>query len=57
MLIHNIFLILFNSCRFLDEKEKNLEEAKNHIQVLKRDLAGKDAEVGFSHHDYLYLLD
>ncbi|KAG4962819.1 hypothetical protein JHK82_039503 [Glycine max] len=31
--------------RFLDEKEKSLNEALNHIQVLKRELAGKDAEI------------
>ncbi|XP_058730761.1 kinesin-like protein KIN-12D [Vicia villosa] len=31
--------------RFLDGKEKSLEEAQNHIQVLKSDIAGKDAEV------------
>ncbi|XP_027191010.1 kinesin-like protein KIN-12D isoform X2 [Cicer arietinum] len=31
--------------RLLDEKEKSLEEAENHIHVLKSDLAGKDAEV------------
>jgi hypothetical protein len=29
----------------LDEKEKSLEEAQNHIQILKSDIAGKDAEV------------
>jgi len=34
----------------LDEKEKSLNEALNHIQVLKRELAGKDAEVGFLKH-------
>ncbi|KAE9607258.1 putative plus-end-directed kinesin ATPase transcription factor bZIP family [Lupinus albus] len=31
--------------RFMDEKEKNLEETLNHIQVLKRVVAGKDAEI------------
>ncbi|QCD83147.1 kinesin family member 15 [Vigna unguiculata] len=31
--------------RFLDEKEKGLNEAQNHIQVLKRELAGKDTEI------------
>ncbi|KAL5127457.1 Kinesin-like protein KIN-12D [Glycine soja] len=31
--------------RFLDEKEKSLNEALNHIQVLKREIAGKDAEI------------
>ncbi|KAK7252061.1 hypothetical protein RIF29_35766 [Crotalaria pallida] len=31
--------------RFLDEKEKSLEEALNHIHVLKRDVAGKDTEI------------
>ncbi|KAK7319825.1 hypothetical protein RJT34_04553 [Clitoria ternatea] len=31
--------------RFLDEKEKSLNEALDHIQVLKRDLAGKDTEI------------
>ncbi|KAL5054076.1 hypothetical protein RYX36_034758 [Vicia faba] len=31
--------------RFLDGKEKSLEEAQNHIQFLKSDIAGKDAEV------------
>jgi len=30
----------------LDEKEKGLNEALNNIQVLKRELAGKDTEVG-----------
>jgi hypothetical protein len=29
----------------LDEKEKSLEEAQNHIRILKSDIAGKDAEV------------
>ena len=41
----------FHSYRFLDEKEKSLEEALNQINVLKRDLAGKDAEVGFIDRD------
>ncbi|XP_014508802.1 kinesin-like protein KIN-12D [Vigna radiata var. radiata] len=31
--------------RFLDEKEKGLNEALNHIQFLKRELAGKDVEI------------
>ncbi|KAK4258730.1 hypothetical protein QN277_005145 [Acacia crassicarpa] len=31
--------------RLLDEKNKSLEEALDHIQVLKRDLMGKDAEI------------
>ncbi|XP_015944937.1 kinesin-like protein KIN-12D isoform X1 [Arachis duranensis] len=31
--------------RFLDEKEKSLEEALNQILVLKRDLAGKNEEI------------
>ncbi|KAL9327432.1 hypothetical protein ACSQ67_008077 [Phaseolus vulgaris] len=31
--------------RFLEEKEKGLNEALNHIQVLKRELAGKDTEI------------
>ncbi|XP_054777208.1 kinesin-like protein KIN-12D isoform X2 [Prosopis cineraria] len=31
--------------RLLDEKNKSLEEALAHIQVLKRDLAGKDSEI------------
>ncbi|KAI9123783.1 hypothetical protein K1719_005083 [Acacia pycnantha] len=31
--------------RLLDEKTKSLEEALDHIQVLKRDLMGKDAEI------------
>ncbi|CAJ1939382.1 unnamed protein product, partial [Sphenostylis stenocarpa] len=31
--------------RFLDEKEKGLNEAVNHIQVLKRELTGKDTEI------------
>ncbi|XP_019437476.1 PREDICTED: kinesin-like protein KIN-12D isoform X1 [Lupinus angustifolius] len=31
--------------RFVNEKEKNLEETLNHIQVLKRVVAGKDAEI------------
>ncbi|XP_027348323.1 kinesin-like protein KIN-12D [Abrus precatorius] len=31
--------------RFLNDKEKSLNEALNHVQVLKRDLAGKDTEI------------
>ncbi|TKY59130.1 Phragmoplast orienting kinesin 2 [Spatholobus suberectus] len=31
--------------RFLDEKENSLNEALNHIKVLKRELAGKDTEI------------
>ncbi|CAL0331344.1 unnamed protein product [Lupinus luteus] len=31
--------------RFVVEKEKNLEETLNHVQVLKRVVAGKDAEI------------
>ncbi|QHN82219.1 phragmoplast orienting kinesin 2 isoform [Arachis hypogaea] len=31
--------------RFLDEREKSLEEALNQILVLKRDLAGKNEEI------------
>ncbi|RDX99717.1 Kinesin-like protein KIN-12D, partial [Mucuna pruriens] len=31
--------------RFLEEKEKSLNEALNHTQVLKRELAGKDTEI------------
>lgn len=33
--------------RYLDEKDKNLQEALKHSQVLKRDIAEKDAEVNF----------
>jgi len=44
--VKNIYCFYFNSCRFLDEKEKGLNEALNNIQVLKRELAGKDTEVG-----------
>ena len=36
----------------LDEKEKGLNEALNHIQFLKRELAGKDVEVGYLLRDY-----
>ncbi|KAL2344857.1 hypothetical protein Fmac_006142 [Flemingia macrophylla] len=31
--------------RYLDEKEKSLNDALNHMQVLKRELAGKDTEI------------
>ncbi|KAK7362682.1 hypothetical protein VNO77_04802 [Canavalia gladiata] len=31
--------------RYLDEKEKSLADALNHIEVLNRDLAGKDTEI------------
>nr|KYP49832.1 Kinesin-like protein KIF15 [Cajanus cajan] len=31
--------------RFLEEKEKSLNDALNHIQVLKRELTGKDTEI------------
>lgn len=31
--------------RHLDEKEKNLQEALEHMQILERDIAEKDAEV------------
>ncbi|KAG4982474.1 hypothetical protein JHK87_027223 [Glycine soja] len=37
--------LYINSCTFLEEKEKSLNEALNHIQLLKRELAGKDAEI------------
>lgn len=33
--------------RYLDQKEKNLQEAHRKIQVLERDIAEKDSEVKF----------
>ena len=33
--------------RYLDEKDKNLQEALKYSQVLERDIAEKDAEVIF----------
>lgn len=33
--------------RYLDEKDKNLQEALKHSQILERDIAEKEAEVIF----------
>lgn len=36
---------IFFFCRHLDEKEINLQESLQRIQILERELAAKDAEV------------
>ena len=48
--LFNFYLVLncqkcIFSLRYLDEKEKKLQEALKQIQILERDIAEKDSEV------------
>lgn len=44
--LNNEFYFSFEN-RYLDEKEKSLQEALQNIQILEKDIAEKDAEVKF----------
>lgn len=43
-------------CRHLEEKERGLEEAQKHIQILESSISDKDAEVKLSYASFWCIL-
>jgi hypothetical protein len=52
--LFNIWFSFIN--RHLEEKERGLEDALNHIQILERNISNKEAEVKLLYSPFWYIL-